>query len=85
MGLIFFSESIEDDIALFDSFETSHLKVLKKRIGDLVDITDGKGFIYHARLSSIERNSAAAIIISKEINLSKENTLFLKCFDKRKS
>ena len=77
MALLFFSKSVENDTAFFDSFETSHLKVLKKRFGDFVDFTDGKGNIYHARLSSVERNSAKALILSKENDLSKENKVFL--------
>ncbi|MFO7723144.1 MAG: RsmE family RNA methyltransferase [Bacteroidales bacterium] len=49
---MFFSQAISDaGIITFDPTESRHcLKVLRKRPGDTLEVTDGKGMIYQCRL-----------------------------------
>ena len=63
---LFFSE-ITDNRVNFSSDEKKHLtKVLRKKIGDEISVIDGKGYLYMARITSLEKNSSQVEIIKKE-------------------
>ena len=63
---LFFSE-ITDNRVNFSSDEKKHLtKVLRKKIGDEISVIDGKGYLYMARITSLEKNSSQIEIIKKE-------------------
>ena len=60
---LFFSDQIEDDIITLDSVEAKHCtQALRKKMGDIIDVTDGKGNIYKAQLFLITKKSAQAKI-----------------------
>ena len=43
-------------MAVFDADEARHLHVLRKKEGELLNFTDGKGNLYKGRISSMQRN-----------------------------
>ena len=50
--------------------EFKHLsKVLRKKQGDLIDVTDGKLNVYHCKISSIETDKISCDILSKDHNI----------------
>ncbi len=45
------SENISKNEATFDAFESRHiLKTMRKQSGDLIQFTDGKGYLYQGRI-----------------------------------
>jgi 16S rRNA (uracil1498-N3)-methyltransferase len=66
MQLFFISEFPSGDIEL-DAEESRHIiKVLRKRAGDSIQFTDGKGMLAQAVLTSTDKHSCIAKIISKQ-------------------
>ena len=43
-------------MAVFDADEARHLHVLRKKEGELLNFTDGKGNLFKGRISSMQRN-----------------------------
>jgi len=65
--IIFYTENIENNIAIFEDQEAVHCsKVLRKRVGDKVVFTDGKGFFYEGIVNEINRKSCSVNISKKE-------------------
>ncbi len=61
----FFSYLIDDDELLLDGDEARHcIKVLRRQIGDLIEVLDGKGRVYHCRIKEIRRHAVLASIQS---------------------
>jgi len=66
MNQLFYTQKIEQGFAVFEEEEGRHLSsVLRKKTGDLLQITDGKGFFYEAELADAGKRQVLARIISK--------------------
>ncbi|MBO8160922.1 MAG: 16S rRNA (uracil(1498)-N(3))-methyltransferase [Thermosipho sp. (in: Bacteria)] len=77
MPNIFFC-NIENDLAIFDEHETAHLKVTRKKPGDILICTDGSGNIYTVKLENIKKQkSFGKVLESKHIEEKSENKLIL--------
>jgi len=63
----FFSDQIEDQIIHLREDEARHCsKVLRKQIGDHIQVLDGIGNRYEAQIQSIDKKAVTAFIITKE-------------------
>ncbi|GGI57343.1 16S rRNA (uracil(1498)-N(3))-methyltransferase [Winogradskyella haliclonae] len=59
--------SENDDIFYFEKDESRHItKVLRKNIGDTLQITNGKGWLFTSELTTINQKYCSAKIISKK-------------------
>jgi 16S rRNA (uracil1498-N3)-methyltransferase len=68
MNQLFFTQQIDKGFAVFDDEEGRHLSaVLRKKPGDLLYITDGKGFIYAAELTDAGKRQVLARILSTTV------------------
>lgn len=66
MNQLFYIQKIEHGFAVFEEEEGRHLtSVLRKKTGDLLQLTDGKGFFYEAELADAGKRQVLARIISK--------------------
>ncbi len=66
MNQLFFTQKIENGFAVFEEEEGRHLtSVLRKKTGDLLQLTDGKGFFYEAELTDAGKRQVLARIVSK--------------------
>ena len=66
MSQLFFTQKIENGFAVFEEEEGRHLtSVLRKKTGDLLQLTDGQGFFYQAELSDAGKRQVLARIVSK--------------------
>lgn len=66
MNQLFYTQTIENGFAVFEEEEGRHLlSVLRKKPGDRLQITDGKGFFYEAELSDAGKRQVLARILSK--------------------
>lgn len=66
MSQLFFTQKIENGFAVFEEEEGRHLStVLRKKTGDLLQLTDGKGFFYEAELADAGKRQVLARILSK--------------------
>lgn len=66
MSQLFFTQKIENGLAIFEEEEGRHLvSVLRKKTGDLLQLTDGRGFFYEAELSDAGKRQVLARIVSK--------------------
>ena len=53
---LFYHNSLtpQSEIVLFDKEESTHIyKVLRKKVGDLLHITDGKGYLYQGQIQEV--------------------------------
>lgn len=58
------------NILVIDDFEYKHLiKVLRKKTGDMITVTDGERNIYHCEISSTDKEKITCNILTKEYNL----------------
>ncbi len=65
----FFSDIIEDDIITLSEEDSKHLaKVLRVRMGEEIEVCDGKGMEYLAEVSEISPKCVKARIIKKEVS-----------------
>ena len=54
----FFSQNITDDLIILDNLESRHcIKVLRKVVGDHINIVDGKGNLYKGKIISTDKNN----------------------------
>lgn len=61
----FYTESINNEIALFSESESKHIsQVLRFQIGDEIEFTDGKGYLFNGRIHTIEKRLVKATIES---------------------
>ena len=66
MSQLFFTQKIENGFAVFEEEEGRHLStVLRKKTGDILHLTDGKGFFYEAELADAGKRQVLARILSK--------------------
>ena len=64
---LFYSEEIVGESIQLDEIDSKHcLKVLRKKTGDVIDVTDGKGIIYLCELREIDQRKLKVHIISKK-------------------
>lgn len=63
---LFFSREILNNQIVLDADETRHVLVLRKQIGDTLDITDGNGNLYACVISEIGKKKVVATIVSSE-------------------
>ncbi len=60
-GQLFYAGSVEGELIRFDTFESRHLyKVLRKREGDTIFITDGRGRLFRSRIIAANANRLTA-------------------------
>lgn len=66
MNQLFYTQKIENGFAVFEEEEGRHLvSVLRKKAGEILQITDGQGFFYEAELSDAGKRQVLARILSK--------------------
>jgi 16S rRNA (uracil1498-N3)-methyltransferase len=65
---LFFSKAIHNNQIELDADESRHLSVLRKQIGDTIEITDGDGNLYTCVLSSIGKKTAVATIVNCKLH-----------------
>lgn len=71
---LFYSRNIEQDYLTLDPDEASHCtKVLRKGIGDLIEVVDGMGNLYKCAITEISRKSCLAKIIERQPEFGKRN------------
>ena len=61
---LFFSKEIQNNQIVLDADEARHVLVLRKQIGDSLDITDGNGHLYACVISEIGKKKVIATIVS---------------------
>jgi len=65
---IFFAK-ISDNIALLHPDEARHAsKVLRKKLGDKIQVLDGSGSLFHCQIIEIQRDKLAAKVLSVDEN-----------------
>ncbi|WP_299116578.1 16S rRNA (uracil(1498)-N(3))-methyltransferase [uncultured Winogradskyella sp.] len=75
---LFFNPNISDsdDIFTFDKDESRHIaKVLRKKIGDTLHITNGKGWLFTSELIVADQKQCSAKIISKKLHKKRDYKL----------
>lgn len=66
MNQLFFATKIENGFAHLDDEESRHLlAVLRRKVGDRLQLTDGRGFFYEAEIAEAGKRQALARILSK--------------------
>ncbi len=65
MALRFFCDQVFSQQALFDAHEVAHLRTMRKKPGDFVEFTDGKGWIYRGVIAEIRSKTATVSIEQK--------------------
>lgn len=66
MSQLFFTQKIDQGFAVFEEEEGRHLAtVLRKKPGDRLQLTDGKGFFYEAELTDAGKRQVLARILSQ--------------------
>lgn len=64
--MLFYCTKIENGFAQFDEEESRHLlTVLRRKAGDRLQLTDGKGMLYEAELAETGKRHALARILSQ--------------------
>jgi 16S rRNA (uracil1498-N3)-methyltransferase len=64
--MLFYTTRIENGFAHLDEEESRHLlSVLRRKIGDRLDLTDGRGFFYEAELAEVGKRYALARIVAQ--------------------
>lgn len=79
MQLFYNSHISEDDTTFnFDKDESRHIvKVLRKKVGDTLHITNGKGWLFKAQLTSAEQKHCTVNIISQQLQHKRNYNLHL--------
>ncbi|MCF0233741.1 MAG: 16S rRNA (uracil(1498)-N(3))-methyltransferase, partial [Thermoguttaceae bacterium] len=59
------SARLDDGVAVLSDAEARHLtKVLRKKVGDEVDLFDGRGVEYHCRIASIAKDKTELTVLA---------------------
>ena len=75
---LFYQPHIQDGIHYLDPEESRHcFKVLRKKPGDLIQITDGKGYRYQAKLTDTQSDKCSFNIESKQEEEKKPFTIHI--------
>ena len=79
MQLFYNSNISEDDSTFnFDKDESRHIvKVLRKKVGDKIKITNGKGWLFEAELTLAETKNCLVTIVSKNLQQKRNYNLHL--------
>ena len=65
--MVFYQPQVESGYHFLDEEESSHCaRVLRKRAGDQVEVRDGKGNIYHVRLTEVHPRKCSFEIIRQQ-------------------
>ena len=70
---LFYPTNIQGNIAIFDEEEARHLSVLRKKVGDALTFTDGKGTLYHGIISALDKRNCTLSIENQEIEYKKSS------------
>jgi 16S rRNA (uracil1498-N3)-methyltransferase len=65
---LFYTTNIQGNIAIFEEEEARHLSVLRKKAGEILHFTDGKGTLYKGALATIDKRTCSATIVSQKDN-----------------
>lgn len=66
MNQLFYTTTIENGFATLDEEESRHLtSVLRKKAGDTLSLTDGKGFFYEAEIVDVGKKQVSVRILSQ--------------------
>ncbi len=68
---LFYTTNIQENIAIFDDEEARHLSVLRKKVGDKLSLTDGKGTLYEGRISMIDKRNCIVSIDNQQVEYRK--------------
>lgn len=60
---LFYLPELINSISQLDEIESRHLKVLRKKSGDIIHVADGKGHYAEARISGFEKKNALLEIL----------------------
>lgn len=64
---IFYSTQIDDTVALLEAEEAAHCsRVLRKKVGDSLYVTDGLGGLYECEIRTIEKRTVHLTILRKQ-------------------
>ena len=63
---LFYTEKIDEKISLSNEENKHIVKVLRKNIGDKINIINGKGFLFIAEIEEIKKNTVSLKVIKKE-------------------
>jgi 16S rRNA (uracil1498-N3)-methyltransferase len=75
---IFYQPAIADGVLTLDPDEARHcVRVLRKKAGDVISITDGKGFFYQARLTQVDARACKFEILETQQIESKNYTIHI--------
>ncbi len=70
---LFYLESLEEKIKL-NTAESRHItKVLRKKEGDVLSFTDGKGFLYKAKIIDLNNKNCIVKVINRNQNKKQHN------------
>ena len=74
MSQLFYSNMIDDSFIILPIEEASHaIKVLRKNKGDIIDVTDGKGNLYHTLIENDDINRCTLKIVSVKENYGRKD------------
>ena len=65
---LYFGNKTTDDRLILSGDEARHLKVVRKNIGDLIQVTDGEGNLYTASIAEINKNDFITKIESTTVS-----------------
>ena len=75
---LFFQENIDSNIIILSKQESIHItKVLRRKIGDILVLTDGKGFEYRCKIVDISKNCKVEVVEKKIHKKPKEYNLHI--------
>ena len=73
MKQLFYSSNIKKEKIYLSNQEFIHcIKVLRKKVGDVIDVIDGRGGYYKCKIISISTEDVKASVISSEFNKKKK-------------
>jgi 16S rRNA (uracil1498-N3)-methyltransferase len=65
--MLFFTPDISGDFATLDEEESRHLlTVLRRKVGDGIQLTDGRGFFYQAEIAEIGKRQVLARVVGRQ-------------------
>lgn len=75
---LFYSQFIQGDAILLNEEEASHaVRVLRKKEGDQIQVTDGKGNLYECKIIQIDQRKSQLEIISTQHFSPRKNSLHI--------
>jgi 16S rRNA (uracil1498-N3)-methyltransferase len=78
MNQLFYAPRVEGHLVVFDEDESKHLAtVLRRKVGDTLYITDGKGHIFTTQLAELGKRQAVARVLSTEAQPARRAALHL--------